>query len=58
MHVQGRVEKSLMRLPGVLQANVNIALERADVTTVAGQVDRQLLVSTVEKAGYTAKFHR
>jgi len=52
----GRVEKSLMRLPGVLQANVNIALERADVTTVAGQVDRQLLTSTVAKAGYTANF--
>ncbi len=52
----GRVEKSLMRLPGVLIANVNIALERADVTTVAGQVDRQLLIRTVEKAGYTANF--
>ncbi|NOR18484.1 MAG: heavy metal translocating P-type ATPase, partial [Xanthomonadales bacterium] len=29
---------------------------RADVTTVAGQVDRQLLTSTVAKAGYTANF--
>jgi len=52
----GRVEKSLLRVPGVLQANVNVALERADVTTIAGQVEREMLVSAVEKAGYTATF--
>ena len=52
----GRVEKSLMRVPGVLTANVNVALERVDVTTISGQVDRQLLINAVEKAGYTAHF--
>jgi Cu+-exporting ATPase len=52
----GRVEKSLMRVPGILTANVNVALERADVTTIPGQVDRQLLINAVEKAGYTAHF--
>ena len=52
----GRVEKSLLRVPGVLQANVNVALERADVTTIAGRVEREMLVGAVEKAGYTATF--
>jgi Cu+-exporting ATPase len=52
----GRIEKSLLRIPGVLQANVNVALERADVTTIAGKVEREMLVSAVEKAGYTASF--
>jgi Cu+-exporting ATPase len=52
----GRIEKSLLRVPGVLQANVNVALERADVTTIAGKVEREMLVSAVEKAGYTASF--
>jgi copper ion binding protein len=52
----GRVEKALMRVPGVIEANVNVALERADVKAITGQVERQLLVSAVEKAGYTAQF--
>jgi len=52
----GRVEKSLRRVPGVLQANVNVALERADVTSITGQVEREMLVSAVETAGYTAAF--
>lgn len=51
----GRVEKALSRVPGVLEANVNIALERADVRTVAsvgatGTIDR--LTKAVREAGY------
>ncbi len=51
-----RVEKVLRKLPGVLEANVNIALERADVTAISGQLDRSTLRTAVEKAGYEARF--
>ena len=47
----GRVEKALAKVPGVLEANVNIALERADVRTVGGAgIDR--LAQAVREAGY------
>ncbi len=52
----GRVEKVLRKLPGVLEANVNVALERADLTAISGQVDRDALRTAVEKAGYEAHF--
>jgi len=51
-----RIEKMLRRQPGVLEANVNFALERADVRTIAGQMDPQTLTSTVEATGFTAHF--
>ena len=51
-----RIEKSLLKLPGVLEANVNVALERADVKTVAGQVDASDLEAAVVRAGYTTHF--
>ena len=49
-----RIEKALRRVPGVVVANVNLALERADVTTVSGQVPRKAVVEAVAKAGYQA----
>ena len=48
----GRIEKALNRLPGVLDASVNLALERADVRTVAGAVGLEALADAVTKAGY------
>ena len=48
----GRVEKSLRALPGVLQADVNVALERADVTTIAGTVQADELADAVRRAGF------
>ncbi|MAF83127.1 MAG: copper-translocating P-type ATPase [Chromatiales bacterium] len=48
----GRVEKALTRLPGVLEANVNIAIERADIRTIAGSVSLDRLTKTVREAGY------
>jgi Cu+-exporting ATPase len=48
----GRVEKALNRLPGVLEANVNIALERADIRTIAGVVGIERLTKAVREAGY------
>ena len=49
-----RVEKALRALPGVTAANVNLALERADVTAVAGRLGEQDLAAAVAKAGFEA----
>ena len=49
-----RVEKALHKVPGVLEANVNIALERADVLGVAGAVTVDQLAAAVDRAGYHA----
>ncbi len=48
----GRVEKALNQLPGVLEANVNLATERARVRHLAGVVSITDLEAAVEKAGY------
>ncbi len=44
-----RVEKALRKLPGVVKADVNFALEKADIM---GAVDRDTLLETVRAAGY------
>ena len=49
----GRVEKALLKVPGVLQASVNLATERARIRVAAG-VDAGLLIGAVEAAGYHA----
>ena len=50
----GRVEKALRNVPGVVEANVNLATERAAVRGVRGVVDVSTLTAAVEKAGYEA----
>ncbi|MGC4028669.1 MAG: heavy metal translocating P-type ATPase [Steroidobacteraceae bacterium] len=47
-----RVEKALKAVPGVVEATVNLATERA---TVRGDVDVAQLVAAVEGAGYEAR---
>ena len=49
-----RVEKALLRVPGVLRAEVNLATESASVTLASRQVDEAALVAAVERAGYVA----
>ena len=49
-----RVQKVLNRTPGVLRANVNLALERADVTVIAGVTDMEVIAERIGKAGYHA----
>lgn len=49
----GRVERTLGKLPGVEQVSVNLANERAHLQ-VQQAVDDALLISAVEKAGYSA----
>ncbi|WP_155524441.1 heavy metal translocating P-type ATPase [Oleisolibacter albus] len=48
----GRVEKALRRVPGVLEAQVNLATERARVRQLGGDADR--LIQAVARAGYGA----
>ncbi|MDQ2104687.1 heavy metal translocating P-type ATPase [Azospirillum isscasi] len=49
-----RVEKALLRVPGVESAAVNLATERAHVTAYAGAVDAARLAEAVEMTGFTA----
>ncbi|MES2758901.1 MAG: heavy metal translocating P-type ATPase [Pseudomonadota bacterium] len=49
----GRVERALKKVPGVLDASVNLATEKASVSAAAG-VTAQDLLGAVERAGYAA----
>ena len=51
----GRVERALAAVPGVRDARVNLATERATVVVDPGQIDAGLLASSVSRAGYTAR---
>src|SRR5215212_11659896 len=48
----GRVERALEKVPGVLQANVNLANEKATVRHLAGEVQLLELEKAAEGAGY------
>lgn len=50
----GRVESALKAVPGVSDASINLALERADVIAQAN-LGADVLVAAVEDAGYGAK---
>ena len=47
-----RLEGALRALPGVVEANVNLALERADVRGTAGVITLDALAEAVTRAGY------
>ena len=52
-----RVERALLRAPGVVRAEVNLATEAASVTLAARQIDEAALaglVAAVERAGLLA----
>ena len=48
----GRVERGLREVPGVVEASVNLATERA---TVRGSVDADTLLAAIGRAGYQAR---
>ncbi|CAG2132631.1 Copper-exporting P-type ATPase [Cupriavidus yeoncheonensis] len=50
----GRVERALRAVPGVLDAQVNLATERASVTLLRGAADADTLAAAVTRAGYGA----
>jgi Cu+-exporting ATPase len=47
-----RVEKALKKVPGVVDASVNLASERAAVTYVRGEATREDFEAAVRRAGY------
>ncbi len=51
----GRVERALTAVPGVLEASVNLATERARVRHLDGAVALADLIAAVERAGYVAR---
>lgn len=53
----GRVERALRKVPGVTNATVNLANERAHVE-VAGPIDPATLIAAVDKAGYGASLEQ
>ncbi|WP_124728175.1 heavy metal translocating P-type ATPase [Staphylospora marina] len=50
-----RIEKGLRRMDGVVEATVNLALERATVELLPGTVSPDRLIAKVERLGYTAR---
>ncbi|GLS75000.1 heavy metal translocating P-type ATPase [Oharaeibacter diazotrophicus] len=53
----GRIERVLAKTPGVREARVNLALERADVVLDPGVAD-DVVVAAVDRAGYGAEPRR
>ncbi|WP_245947788.1 heavy metal translocating P-type ATPase [Billgrantia montanilacus] len=51
----GRVERKLAGVPGVLDANVNLATSTATVHVVADTVTADALIKAIEKAGFDAE---
>ena len=47
-----RIERGLQRLPGVRQASVNLALERATVQYDPSRVDEAAIRRTIRELGY------
>jgi Cu+-exporting ATPase len=53
-----RIEKSLLKIPGVLNATVNLATEKASVTYIDGSISDSFLLTAVSKAGYKGIFSK
>jgi Cu+-exporting ATPase len=51
-----RVEKALLQLPGVIEAHVNVATDRADVRSIGATLAQTDLRAAVKQAGYEAFF--
>jgi len=51
----GRVEKALSRVPGVLEASVNLATERASIRYLGGADMTGRLIDAVARTGYEAE---
>ena len=50
-----RVEKALLKVPGVTSAQVNLATETAEVKLASRDLDLSTLTAAVAKAGYAAR---
>ncbi|KZE36985.1 ATPase P [Bhargavaea cecembensis] len=50
-----RIEKVVGKMPGVSQANVNLALETGHVTYDPAQLDPEAIIERIRKIGYNAR---
>ena len=48
-----RVERALKKVPGVVEAEVNLATEQAHVVTQAGSAGRDALAAAIQRTGFT-----
>lgn len=53
-----RVERTILDVPGVIDASVNLVLETATVTIIEDDFNRDALLSTVTGAGFPAVFRQ
>ena len=51
-----RVERALGRIPGVLEASVNLVAERASINIIRRQVRTEDVATALQRAGYSADF--
>ena len=51
-----RIEKELNKVDGVVNANVNLANEKASIEYIPGRTTINQLIAAVKKAGYSATF--
>lgn len=49
------IERSVSKIPGVKQANVNFAAEKISIIFDEALVNQKILIETIEKAGYEAE---
>ncbi|WP_083486461.1 heavy metal translocating P-type ATPase [Alicyclobacillus ferrooxydans] len=49
-----RIEKVMKRQEGVIEVNVNLALERATILHDSSSIDQNALIGRIEKMGYSA----
>lgn len=53
-----RVEKALNKIDGVVEANVNLTLNRGTISYVSDELNSKEFVKAVEKAGYKAEIEK
>ncbi|RPJ74047.1 MAG: hypothetical protein EHM20_11275, partial [Alphaproteobacteria bacterium] len=53
-----RIETALMKIPGMINASINLATERASVAFYDGIVNDEILLKAIAKAGYTASIYK
>ncbi len=53
-----RIEKGLRKLPGVVEANVNLTMERATVRYNPGETGPQAMIQKIRDLGYGADLHQ
>lgn len=52
-----RIEKTLLKVPGVVEASVNLATEAAQIRYETGKVRPSELIAAIQGAGYDAHIH-